>query len=79
MPRQMTKTMVGTLGEWAAEFRSAARADIRFDYSEDEVDFRFDDSLNGRALPVHVQDYEGLDGGRRQKKNSGQTENKERH
>jgi hypothetical protein len=52
--------------------------DLRFDYSEDEVDFWFDDSLNRRALLVHVQDHEELDGGRRQRSDSGQAENRGR-
>jgi len=57
-----------TRTDWAALSKKEKRVlekqvdyDLRFDYTEDEIDIWFDDSRNKSALFVHVQDHEEPD------------------
>jgi hypothetical protein len=57
-----------TCTDWAAptseeldQLEQRVTDDLRFDFTEDEVDFWFDDSCTVGALSIHVQDHEGAE------------------
>lgn len=46
-------------GDELAQIETAVTEDLRFDYSDDELDFWFDDSAVEGVLQVTLQDVDG--------------------